>query len=345
MGDKKKSDNKKKSEVERLRKVTKAISENKAKHGFKDELKPGETKAEHTGKNVRELLKFFRTKKNLRNFSIQIIQLFIGALIAAFGLELFLIPNKVIDGGVVGLSIMANFLVPHIPFGIFLAVLNIPFLYIAYKHMGKKFVISTIIAIIMLNICSGYVEHFQRVTNDPFLAAIFGGIIDGIGVGLIMRAGGSLDGTEIVAIIADKKTPFSIGEVVMFINLFILSGAGILFGWDKAMYSLVAYFVIARMIDIVTKGLDESYAVMIVAQDENHELLVIDELSKQFRGVTVLHGQGGFSKLEKQVIYCVVNRLEVSKLKDVVQSIDQKAFITINPVHDLVGGRFTGRSH
>lgn len=336
---------KKNSDVECLRTIVNEISEKQKEYGVTDELKPGETKTGSKIKKFKELRAFLRTRKNIRKFFVQLLQLFIGALIAAFGLELFLIPNKVIDGGVVGLSIMANFLVPHIPFGIFLAVLNIPFLYIAYKHIGKNFVFSTIIAIIMLNICSGYVEHFSRVTNDPFLAAIFGGIIDGIGVGLIMRAGGSLDGTEIVAIIVDKKTPFSIGEVVMFINLFILSGAGLLFGWDKAMYSLVAYFVIAKMIDIVTKGLDESYAVMIISQDETREQEVISALSKKFRGVTVLHGQGGFSKLEKQVVYCVVNRLEVSQLKDLVQSIDEKAFITVNPVHDLVGGRFTARAH
>lgn len=281
--------------------------------------------------------------RQIKNYILQWLQLFVGAVIASIGLELFLIPNQVIDGGVVGLSIMGHFMADGVPFGVFLVVLNIPFLYIGYKHIGKNFAISTVIAVIMLSICSEYAAEFPKVTNDPFLAAIFGGIIDGIGVGIIMRAGGSLDGTEIVAIIADKHTVFSVGEVVMFINLFILSGAGLLFGWDKAMYSLVAYFVIAKMIDVVTKGFDETYAVMIVTKDP---IEVTDELNAQLgRGVTILHGQGGYTKLPKEILYCVVNRLEVTKVKEIVLSMDENAFVTINSVYDIVGGRFKTKSH
>ena len=201
--------------------------------------------------------------KKVGTYIRKYVQLCVGAAIAAVGLELFLIPNNVIDGGVVGLSIMASY-VSGMPLGIFLIVLNIPFLYLGYKQIGKNFAIATVVAVIFLSLWSEVFEPMEQVTTDPFLAAIFGGIIDGLGVGLIMRAGGSLDGTEIVAIIADSRSVFSVGEVVMFINLFILSGAGLLFGWDKAMYSLFAYFVIARMIDTVIKGLDESYGVMIV---------------------------------------------------------------------------------
>ena len=280
--------------------------------------------------------------RQIRNYILQWLQLFIGAAIASIGLELFLIPNQVIDGGVVGLSIMGHFMVDGVPFGVFLVVLNIPFLYIGYKHIGKNFAISTVIAVIMLSLCSEYAATFNKVTNDPFLAAIFGGIIDGIGVGIIMRAGGSLDGTEIVAIIADKHSPFSVGEVVMFINLFILSGAGLLFGWDKAMYSLVAYFVIAKMIDVVTKGLDETYAIMIVS---NNPRELTDVLNTEIRGVTLLHGEGGYTGDPKEIIYCVVNRLEVTRIKDMVLSMDEHAFVTVNSVHDIVGGRFKSKSH
>lgn len=284
-----------------------------------------------------------RHGKNLKSAILQGLQLLIGATIASIGLELFLIPNQVIDGGVVGLAIMGHYMFDSIAFGIFLVVMNIPFLYIGYKHIGKNFAVCTVVAVIMLGLCSEVAATFPKVTNDPFLAAIFGGIIDGIGVGIIMRAGGSLDGTEIVAIIVDKHSPFSIGEVVMFINLFILSGAGLLFGWDKAMYSLVAYFVIAKMIDVVTKGLDETYAVMIVSESP---IEVTDELNRQLgRGVTILHGQGGYTKLPREILYCVVNRLEVTKVKDIVLSMDEHAFVTINAVHDIVGGRFKTKSH
>ena len=194
--------------------------------------------------------------------------IFLGSIIASLGLELFLIPNRVIDGGVVGISIMMS-TITQLPFGLFLVLLNLPFLYLGYKQIGKNFAIATTIAICFLSGWSAVFEPIRQVTEDPFLAAIFGGIIDGLGVGLIIRAGGSLDGTEIVAIIMDRRSVFSVGEVVMFINLFILSSAGLLYGWDKAMYSLVAYFVISKMIDVVIKGLDESYAVMIVT-NEHH---------------------------------------------------------------------------
>ncbi len=263
--------------------------------------------------------------------------IFVGAIIAAVGLELFLIPNEVIDGGVVGLSIMAQTLT-GMSLGVFLVLFNLPFLYLGYKQIGKNFAIATLIAILFLSGWSEVMGQFPKVTNDPFLAAIFGGIIDGVGVGLIIRAGGSLDGTEIVAIIMDKKSVFSVGEVVMFINLFILSSAGLLYGWDKAMYSLVAYFVISKMIDVVIKGLDESYAVMIVTNE--HEDITSALNDRLGRGVTLLHGQGGYTGDEKEVLYCVVTRLEVDKLKEIVLEKDENAFVTINAVHDIVGGRF-----
>ena len=267
--------------------------------------------------------------------------IFVGAIIAAIGLELFLIPNNVIDGGVVGISIMMSS-ITGLSLGIFLVLLNLPFLYLGYAQIGKNFAIATTVAICFLSIWSAVFAPVPRVTDDPFLAAIFGGIIDGLGVGLIIRAGGSLDGTEIVAIIMDKKSVFSVGEVVMFINLFILSSAGLLYGWDKAMYSLVAYFICSKMIDVVIKGLDESYAVMIVS-DENEE--IADALMHRLgRGVTFLHGQGAYTGDAKKVLYCVVTRLEVGKLKDIALEKDETAFVTINPVHDIVGGRFKKKS-
>jgi len=265
----------------------------------------------------------------------------LGAMIAAIGLEVFLIPNNVIDGGVVGLSIMASY-ITDMQLGVFLVLLNLPFMYLGYKQIGKSFTIATFIAICLLSLWSGLFVPIPPLTNDPFLAAIFGGIIDGVGVGLIIRAGGSLDGTEIVAIIMDRKSVFSVGEVVMFINLFILSSAGLLFGWDKAMYSLVAYFVISKMIDVVIKGLDESYAVMIVTNE--HEEITSALNDRLGRGVTLLHGAGGYTGESKEVLYCVVTRLEVDKLKEIVLDKDESAFVTINAVHDIVGGRFKKKS-
>ena len=282
-----------------------------------------------------------RRRKTAMDWIKKYLVLIIGSLIYSAGLEIFLVPNNIIDGGIVGISIMASYLT-GIPFGVYMLVLNLPFLYLGYKQIGKTFAISTIISIIALSIFSEFLEPVPQITQDYFLAAIFGGIIAGAGVGLVIRQGGSLDGTEITAIILDRKTSFSVGEVVMFFNLFILGAAGFVFGWDKAMYSLVAYFIISKMIDVVLKGLDESYAVMIVS-DEYEE--IADALMHRLgRGVTYLHGQGAYTGDDKQVLYCVVTRLEVVKLKEIALEKDEKAFVTINPVHDIVGGRFKKKS-
>jgi len=266
----------------------------------------------------------------------------VGAVIASIGLEIFLIPNHVIDGGVVGLSIMAEALT-DVGMGVYLVVLNIPFIYLGYRQIGKDFAIATMVAICSLSAWSEVFIPVPQLTEDIFLAAVFGGIVDGIGVGLIIRAGGSLDGTEIVGIIADKRSVFSVGEVVMFINLFILSAAGFLFGWDHAMYSLVAYYVISKTIDVVLKGMDQSYAVMIVTK--SHEEIgkaLMDELG---RGITCLYGAGAYSRESRIVLYAVVTRLEIDRVKSIVKALDDTAFVTINPVHDIVGGRFEKSGH
>jgi uncharacterized membrane-anchored protein YitT (DUF2179 family) len=281
---------------------------------------------------------WYMTKRN-SNLRIlkKYILLFIGSIIAAIGLEIFLVPNNIIDGGVVGISIMVSH-VTGLPLSLFLVVLNIPFLYLGYVQIGKTFAISTLFSIVSLSYWVSVFHPIPGLTNDLFLAAIFGGIIVGVGVGLIIRYGGSLDGTEIVAILLDKRTSFSVGEIIMFFNLFILTSAGFVFSWDKAMYSLVAYFVAFKVIDTVIEGLDESKAVMIVSDktDEITETL----MARLGRGVTVLHGEGGYTKERKDVLYCVITRLEMAKLKSIVDEVDENAFVTFNDVHEVMGGQF-----
>lgn len=276
-----------------------------------------------------------------RNSNLRILKkyvlLFIGSIIAAIGLEIFLVPNNIIDGGIVGISIMVSH-VTGLPLSLFLVVLNIPFLYLGYAQIGKTFALSTLFSIVSLSYWVSVFHPIPGLTSDLFLAAIFGGIIVGIGVGLIIRYGGSLDGTEIVAILLDKRTSFSVGEIIMFFNLFILTSAGFVFSWDKAMYSLVAYFVAFKVIDTVIEGLDESKAVMIVSDkpDEITETL----MARLGRGVTVLHGEGGYTKERKDVLYCVITRLEMAKLKSIVDEVDENAFVTFNDVHEVMGGQF-----
>ncbi|NLI90937.1 MAG: YitT family protein [Peptococcaceae bacterium] len=262
--------------------------------------------------------------------------LFLGAVFASIGLEIFLVPNEIVDGGVTGISIMASILTKF-PLGAYIFILNIPFLVLGYRQIGKTFVWATLFSITTLSIGVSILQPVPGLTQDTLLAAVFGGIILGIGVGLVVRYGGSLDGTEIMAIVVSKRTGFSVGEIVMFFNIFILGSAGILFGWDRAMYSLIAYFIAFKVIDLTIQGLDESKAVMIVSDkpDEIAEVL----LARLGRGVTFLEGRGGYSGQTKSVLYSVITRLEISKLKSIIDEIDEDAFVAIHDVHEVLGGK------
>ncbi|CAH1201704.1 hypothetical protein PAECIP111891_01786 [Paenibacillus allorhizoplanae] len=263
--------------------------------------------------------------------------LFIGAVLMSVGLEIFLVPNRIIDGGITGISIILSYLTQG-PIGVFLFLLNIPFLFIGYKLIGKTFALSTLFAILVMSTGTALLHPVKELTNDPLLAAVFGGIILGIGVGMVIRFGGSLDGTEIVAILVSKKIPFSVGEIVMFLNLFILGSAGFVYTWDRAMYSLIAYFIAYKMIDVTIEGFDESKSVWIIS-DNFREIggAIMDRLG---RGVTYLEGEGGFSGDNKKVIFCVITRLEEAKLKSIVDGLDPKAFLAVGNIHDVKGGRF-----
>jgi uncharacterized membrane-anchored protein YitT (DUF2179 family) len=263
--------------------------------------------------------------------------LFLGAALVSVGLEIFLVPNNIIDGGIVGISIIFSFL-SDVPVGVFLLVLNLPFLYIGYKMIGKTFALSTLFAIIIMSIGTTLLHPVPPLTIDPLLAAVFGGIILGIGVGIVIRFGGSLDGTEVIAILFNKRSPFSVGETVMFFNLFILGSAGFVFTWDRAMYSLIAYFIAFKMIDVTIEGFDESKSVWIIS--ERFQEIGDALLDRLGRGVTYLKGEGGFTGDDKKVIFVVITRLEEAKLKSIVDDIDTSAFMAVGNIHDVKGGRF-----
>ena len=271
-----------------------------------------------------------------RTLLLKSAMIILGAALSSVGLEIFLIPNNIIDGGIVGISIMSSY-ITHFPLGIFTFGLNLPFLIMGYRQIGKTFVLSTLFAIICLSVGVSLLHPISGLTHDVFLAAIFGGIINGGIRGLIIRAGGSLDGTEMIAIIFDKKISFSIGEIVMFFNVFILGSAGFLYGWDRAMYSLVTYFIAFKVIDIVVEGFDSSKGVMIVSDCYSDIAAALTD--RLGRGVTLLEGQGGYSKLETTVIYVVVSRLEITKLKSIVLGFDSDALITIGNV-EVAGKKY-----
>ncbi|KMY50409.1 YitT family protein [Peribacillus loiseleuriae] len=261
----------------------------------------------------------------------------IGAILMSTGLEVFLVPNNVIDGGITGISIMLSYITDW-KLGVFLFVLNLPFFFIGYKQIGKTFALSTLYGIVVLSITSVFLHHVPAFTQDILLASIFGGMIVGVGVGIVIRYGGSLDGTEILAILASKKLPFSVGEIIMFFNLFIFTCAGFVYSWDRAMYSILAYYVAFKTMDIVIAGLDESKFIWIIS-DEFREIgdAILHRLG---RGVTYLSGEGAFSGDDKKVIFCVINRLEEAKLKEIVKDFDSSAFLAVGDIAEVRGGRF-----
>lgn len=272
---------------------------------------------------------------DIKNFLIRLIFLTIGPLIAAVGLEGFLIPNSMIDGGIIGISIMASY-VTKLNLGMFIVVLNIPFWFLALKKMGGMFVFQTAYATAMLSLGVNLVRN-HHATDDLLLATIYGGIILGIGVGLVLRNSAAMDGTEILSIRISKKLGFSVGEIIMFFNIFIYSAAGFLYGINRAMYSILAYFITYKVIDIVVEGLTEAKSVNIVS-DKSKE--IGDSLIKNLDiGVTYIKAKGGYSGVQKDITYCVVSRLELSQLKQLVRAIDPKAFISVVDVHEVEGTR------
>ncbi len=271
----------------------------------------------------------------------RIVMIIIGAVFMAMGIELFLVPNQLLDGGIVGISIILSHLT-GLQIGLFIFLLNIPFFFVGYKQIGKTFALSTVLGITVLSICTYFLHPVARFTDDLLLATVFGGIVLGIGVGLVIRYGGSLDGTEILAILFSSKTAFSVGEIIMFFNLMIFTIAGFVFTWEQAMYSVLAYFIAYKTIDIVIQGLDESKSVYIISDfvDEVGEA-IIDRLG---RGVTYLHGEGAYTGDKKKIIFTVITRLEEAKLKTIVEDIDPLAFVAIGNIAEVRGGRFKKRS-
>lgn len=258
-----------------------------------------------------------------------------GAFIAAFALECFLVPNNIIDGGIVGISMIFSFITKW-NLGLLIFILNIPFIGFAFNKMGKHFVFQTLFAVTMLAVGINVFHHYH-ITDDLLLATVFGGIILGTGVGIVLKNEGSLDGTEIMSLVLSKKFGLSVGEIIMGFNVFIYTGAGFVFGWDKAMYSILTYLIAYKVIDIVLEGLNTSKSVRIIsdkATEIGQELIDNYEIS-----VTYLKGIGGYSKTEKTIIYCVVSRLELAKMKEVVKEFDPKAFISIVDVHEAYGSR------
>ncbi|GAB0166848.1 YitT family protein [Lysinibacillus sp. CTST325] len=279
-----------------------------------------------------------KTVENTRKF----IMIIIGAIIAAYGLEAVLIPNDVIDGGVTGISIMGAHLF-DIPLGALLFVLNIPFIFIGYKQIGKTFALMSSAGIAALSISTVLMHDVKTILgpNDPLLIVLSGGILLGVGIGIVLRNGGALDGSEILAVLLSRKIPFSVGDIILFINAFIFLGASFIFGLESALYSVLTYYIAKNVIDIIQTGLEKSKDVRVVSAKSEE---IGDAIQARLgRGVTYTKGRGGFSNEPTDILNCVINRMEENKLVSIIKDIDESAFVVISDVSEVRGGNFKKR--
>lgn len=263
-----------------------------------------------------------------------IVMLTLGSIIAAFAIEEFLAPNEIFDGGVTGISMILEHYV-SVPLGLLILLINTPFLIFGYTKLGHAFVIKVIYSILLFSFMTSIFSDFVNATNDEFLATIFGGVFLGIGVGLVFRGGGCLDGTEVVATYLSRKVTFSTSQIVLFFNILIYTIAGFIFGMDRGMYSLIMYFITSHIIDIVEVGLDTTKSVMIITDDGKR--IASDIYHELGRTVTFLKGQGLVSKDSKDILYCVVTRAEIFDLKKIIENVEGSSFTTITDVSEVVG--------
>jgi len=275
------------------------------------------------------------------------LQIFIGSAMAVFAMKGFMIPNQFMDGGVTGISILLHE-ISHIPVSIFIFVFNLPFIYLGYRRIGKTFAVQTSIAVILLTIGLIFID-LKPFTSDKLLIAVFGGILIGTGVGLVIRSGGVLDGAEVIAVFTRRRIGFSNSEIVMIFNTFIFAGAAFHFGIETAMYSLITYFAATRATNYIVDGIEQYTAVNIISsQHERVKALLVNDLGK---GITVYKGERGYLpgsfevKTDCEIIVTIVTRLEINQIQESVIEIDPKAFVFIQNINDASGGILKVKGH
>lgn len=285
--------------------------------------------------------------KNLIRYCIKnLIWFIIGGFLAALSIEVFLIPNQLIDGGIVGLSIIGSYLTSRSLLPLFLVVLNLPFIYLAFRFIGKIFVLQMLMAItifaawlVLFSVAPDWfgTPHFA-FHGDALEVIVLGGFILGSGFGLIIRYGGSTDGTEILGIIANRKKGFTVGQVVLVVNIAIFALAGVVYqNWHSAFQSLLTYVVATKIMDIVIVGFDETKSVMVISSvPEKLAHVLIERLGV---GLTVMYGRGGYSGDAREILYIVVERLQLSELKAIIQREDPQAFVAVETLHEVINGR------
>ena len=280
---------------------------------------------------------------SIKNF----FQTVVGCSLVVLAMRGFLIPNKFLDGGITGISILL-YKMYHINISLLSIVLNLPFIYMGYRRIGKTFAVQTSIAVVLLAIGLQFV-HLPAVTEDKLLIAFFGGLIIGTGVGLVLRTGGVVDGAEVIAVFTKRKTGFSNSEIILMINAVIFSLAALQFGLETAMYSLITFFAATRATDYVVDGIEQYTAINIISsKPEEIKEFLVNELNK---GITVYKGERGYLpgsfdiKTNADIIVTVVTRLEVHNIQTAIHTIDPKAFIYVQSIKEAAGGVLKPKAH
>ena len=271
--------------------------------------------------------------KKLRTL-LEYIVLCIGAAAAAFALEQILIPTQIMDGGMVGVAMIISAKTP-LPLGVLTLLFNLPLVFLGGKKLERSFIFRSLAA---MAVFSGSLTLFGKmetgVTDDKLLATVFGGVLLGFGVGLVLLSGGCLDGTEALAIMLSRRINISVGQFVLFLNVLIYLTAGALFGLDRALYSMMTYFIVSKVEDLINTGLQQGKAVMIIT---DHGREIADDIYRSLGRTTTLIAGSGLISGEKTVVYCVVTRIELSSLRKLVEKEDYSAFMTVSDVSEIVG--------
>lgn len=293
-----------------------------------------------------------RYKSDLVNWKVilsskNLLQIIVGAAMAVFAIKGFMVPNQFMDGGVTGISILLHE-ISHINISIFISVFNLPFIYLGYKRIGKTFAIQTSLAVFLLTLGLLFI-NIEPVTTDKLLIAIFGGILIGTGVGLVIRSGGVIDGAEVIAVFTRRRIGFSNSEIIMLFNTFIFAGAAFHFGLETAMYSLITYYAATRATDYIVDGIEQYTAINIItSQQEKVKELLVNDLGK---GITVYKGERGYLpgsfeiKTDCDIIVTIVTRLEISQIQEAVMGIDEKAFVYTQSINEATGGILKAKGH
>jgi len=272
------------------------------------------------------------------NIAYRIFMILFGAFIFAVGLNSFIIANNLAEGGFTGIALLIYYLY-ELPTGWVILFLNIPLLIIAWFILGKTSLIYTILGTVSVAIFIEMTANFRIPTDDLLLAALYSGVTTGIGLGIILRNGGTTAGVDIIARLINKYFGISLGKTIFAFDIIVIMVSAIFLGSKIAMYSLVGLFLTSRMIDFVQEGVNTAKAIIIIS---NESQAITNQITVELqRGITLLEGRGGYTDYSKDVLLCVVNRSEISKIKNIVKSFDKNAFVIVSDVHEVLGEGFT----